>query len=41
MSEISKFIWLMSNKDEKIIKQFVDLIFTCLKLRNDNEKNIN
>jgi hypothetical protein len=33
MFEISKFIWLMSNKDEIIVKQFADF-FNCYKLRN-------
>jgi hypothetical protein len=35
MSEISKFIWLISNEDEIIIKQFLDFIFICYQLRNN------
>jgi hypothetical protein len=33
MSEITKFIWLLSNEDEIIVKQFADFVLTQ-KLRN-------
>ena len=35
MSNINKFVWLMSNEDEEIIKALADFVFTCYNLRTN------